>query len=61
MTLPFLARKALIALIPVAAIWSGVAPAPAQQASPSPSASASPAPASPEPTASAEVVSIPSS
>jgi effector-binding domain-containing protein len=53
MTLPFLARKALIALIPVAAIWSGVAPAPAQQASPSPSASASPAPASPAPAASA--------
>jgi effector-binding domain-containing protein len=45
MTLPFLARKTLIALIPVAAIWSGMTPAPAQQASPSPSASASPAPA----------------
>src|SRR5580704_15035043 len=32
MTLPFLPRRTLIALIPVAAIWLGVAPAPAQQA-----------------------------
>jgi effector-binding domain-containing protein len=48
----FLPRKALIALIPVAAIWLGVAPAQAQQASPS----ASPAPAAtanPTPAASA--------
>ena len=56
MPLSRLPHKTLIALIPVAAIWLGVAPALAQQASPSPSASASPAPAataSPAPAASA--------
>jgi effector-binding domain-containing protein len=52
----FLPRKTLIALIPVAAIWLGMAPALAQQPTPAPSASASPAPAataSPAPAASA--------
>jgi len=56
MTLPFLPRSTLIALIPVAAILLGIAAAQAQQASPSPSASASPAPsaaATPAPAASA--------
>jgi len=51
----FLARKTLIALIPVAAIWLGIASAQAQQPTPSPSASTSPAPtatASPAPAAS---------
>jgi len=55
MTLPFLPRRALIALVPVAAIWLGIVPAQAQQAAPSPSAAASPAPvatASPAPAAS---------
>jgi effector-binding domain-containing protein len=55
MTLPFLPRRTLIALIPAAAIWLGMAPAPAQQPTPVPSASASPAPAvttSPTPAAS---------
>jgi effector-binding domain-containing protein len=47
MTLTFLPRRTLIALIPVAAIWVGTAPAQAQQASPSPSVSASPAPEAP--------------
>jgi effector-binding domain-containing protein len=45
MTLPFLPRKTLIALIPAAAIWLGMAPTLAQQPTPAPSASASPAPA----------------
>jgi effector-binding domain-containing protein len=52
----FLPRRTLVALIPVAAIWLGIAPAEAQQPAPSPSASASPAPAataSPAPAASA--------
>ena len=61
MKLPFLSRSALVALIPVAAIWLGMVPAPAQQPTPapaptpSPSDSASPAPAasaSPAPAAS---------
>ena len=47
-----LPRKTLIALIPVAAIWLGVAPALAHQPTPSPSASASRTPA-PAPVASA--------
>jgi effector-binding domain-containing protein len=55
MNLAFLARRTLIASIPVAAIWLGIAPVAAQQPTPSPSASASPAPAasvSPAPAAS---------
>ena len=56
MTLPFLFRPALIALIPVAAIWLGPASAQTQQPTPAPSASTSPTPAvpaSPAPAASA--------
>jgi len=52
----FIPRKTLIALIPVTAIWLGMAPALAQQPTPAPSACASPAPAvtaSPTPAASA--------
>ena len=59
----FLTRKTLIALIPVAAIWFGVASALAQQPTPAPSASASPAPAapaSPTPDASASPAASPS-
>jgi effector-binding domain-containing protein len=56
MTLPFLPRSALIALIPVTAIWLGTMSAQAQQATPAPAPSASPSPsasASPSPAASA--------
>jgi effector-binding domain-containing protein len=56
MTLPFLPRSALVALVPVAAIWLGITAAPAQQATPAPAASATPSPsasASPAPAASA--------
>ena len=55
----FLPRTALVALIPVAAIWLGTSPALTQQATPSPSVSASPAPAataSPAPAASTSPV-----
>jgi effector-binding domain-containing protein len=50
----FLPRKTLIAMIPAAAIWLGMAPALAQQPTPAPSATPAPAvTASPAPAASA--------